>query len=360
MSLRARHGREDRWLDLTALWRFACARAPRSMARHFGHLYKLCRADGLTFSNKWILPKGDVTVEKVGFVGLGIMGAAMAGNLLEAGHELVVHNRTKTKAEGLARRGVEIADSSREVAQESDVIITMLPGPTEVEEVVAGEDGLLEGAREGSLIVDMSTSSPVLARGLYRMAKNRGVAMLDAPVSGGDIGAREGTLSMMAGGDEDDFERARPLFEAMGETIVHVGGAGAGQTVKACNQVVVALVIEAVSEALVLGSKAGVKPEKVVEVLSGGLAASRILEDKGERFLNHDFAPGGKVEFHRKDLGIALAAGREHGAALPATAIVDQMFGALVAKGRGGWDHSALVTLIEEWSGREVPDTDRS
>ena len=184
--------------------------------------------------------------------------------------------------------------------------------------------------------------------------------MLNAPVSGGDIGTREGTLSMMAGGDEDDFERARPHFEAMGETIVHVGGAGAGQTVKACDQVVVALVIEAVSEALVLGSKAGVKPEKVVEVLSGGLAASRILEDKGERFLNHDFASGGRVEFHRKDLGIALAARREHGAALPATAIVDQMFGALVAKGRGGWDHSALVTLIEEWSGREVPDTDRS
>jgi 2-hydroxy-3-oxopropionate reductase len=265
-----------------------------------------------------------------------------------------------TKAEGLARRGVEIADSSREVAQESDIIITMLPEPTEVEEGVAGEDGLLEGAREGSLIVDISTSSPMLARGLYRMAKNRGVGMLNAPVSGGDIGTREGTLSMMAGGDEDDFERARPHFEAMGETIIHVGGAGAGQTVKACNQVVVALVIEAVSEALVLGSKAGVKPEKVVEVLSGGLAASRILEVKGERFLNHDFASGGRVEFHRKDLGIALAARREHGAALPATAIVDQMFGALVAKGRGGWDHSALVTLIEEWSGREVPDTDRS
>lgn len=299
-------------------------------------------------------------MEEVGFVGLGIMGGYMAGNLLEAGHELVIHNRTRTKAEQLAQHGARVADSPREVAEASDVVITMLPGPPEVEEVVAGEGELLEGATRGSLIVDMSTSSPVLARGLYRMAKNRGVGMLDAPVSGGDIGAREGTLSMMAGGDEDDFERARPLFEAMGETIVHVGGAGAGQTVKACNQVVVALVIEAVSEALVLGSKAGVKPEKVVEVLSGGLAASRILEDKGERFLNHDFAPGGKVEFHRKDLGIALAAGREHGAALPATAIVDQMFGALVAKGRGGWDHSALVTLIEEWSGREVPDTDRS
>ena len=178
--------------------------------------------------------------------------------------------------------------------------------------------------------------------------------MLDAPVSGGDVGAIDGTLSIMVGGEEDDFERARPLFGAMGETVVHVGGAGAGQTVKACNQVVVALVIEAVSEALVLGSKAGVAPERLVEVLSGGLAASKVLHIKGEKLLSRDFAPGGKVEYHRKDLGIALAAGREHGAALPVTALVDQIFGALVTKGRGGWDHSALITLIEEWSGDEA------
>jgi 2-hydroxy-3-oxopropionate reductase len=175
--------------------------------------------------------------------------------------------------------------------------------------------------------------------------------MLDAPVSGGDIGAIEGTLSIMVGGEKEDFERARPLFEAMGKTIVHVGAAGAGQTVKACNQIVVALVIEAVSEALVLGSKAGVKPEKVIEVLSGGLAANKVMEVKGEKFLSHDFAAGGKVEYHRKDLGIALAAGREYGVALPVTALVDQLFGTLVAQGKGGWDHSALITLIEEWSG---------
>jgi 2-hydroxy-3-oxopropionate reductase len=289
-------------------------------------------------------------VDKVGFVGLGIMGSAMAGNLLGAGHELVVYNRTRAKAEELAGRGAVVVESPREVAERSDVVVTMLPGPPEVGEVVGGEGGLLEGAEAGSLVIDMSTSSPSLARELHRVAKDRGLGMLDAPVSGGDVGAIDGTLSIMVGGDEADFERARPLFGAMGETVVHVGGAGAGQTVKACNQVVVALVIEAVSEALVLGSRAGVEAEKVIEVLSGGLAASKVLEVKGEKFLSHDFSPGGKVEYHRKDLGIALEAGREHGAALPVTAVVDQMFGALVAKGRGGRDHSALITLIEEWS----------
>jgi 2-hydroxy-3-oxopropionate reductase len=289
-------------------------------------------------------------VENVGFVGLGIMGAAMAGNLLEAEHELVVHNRTRTKAEQLAQHGARVAASPREVAQTSDVVIIMLPGPPEVEEVVAGEGGLLEGAAEGSLIVDMSTSSPLLARQLASMARERGVRMLDGPVSGGDVGARDGTLSILVGGEDEDFERARPLFEVMGETVVHVGGAGAGQVVKACNQIVVALVIEAVAEALVLGSKAGVAPDRVVEVLSGGLASNRVLEVKGEKFLSHEFTPGGKVEYHRKDLGIALAAGREYGVTLPVTALVEQMFGVLEAKGRGGWDHSALLTLIEEGS----------
>jgi 2-hydroxy-3-oxopropionate reductase len=291
-------------------------------------------------------------VEKaVGFVGLGIMGASMASNLLEAGHELVVHNRTRTKAERLAQRGARVADSPREVAQGSDVIITMLPGPPQVEEVVAGEGGLLEGAREGSLIIDMSTSSPRLARELARTARNKAVGMLDAPVSGGDVGARDGTLSIMVGGEEDDFERARELFGVMGETVVHVGGTGAGQVVKACNQIVVALVIEAVAEALVLGTKAGVAPQRVVEALSGGLASNKVLEVKGEKFLSHDFAPGGKVAYHHKDLGIALEAGREYGVALPVAALVDQMFGVLEAKGRGGWDHSALLTLLEEGSG---------
>jgi len=294
-------------------------------------------------------------VEKaVGFVGLGIMGAFMAGNLLEAGHELVVHNRTRTKAERLAQRGARVADSPREVAEASGTVITMLPGPPEVEEVVAGEGGLLEGARDGSLIVDMSTSSPVLARRLAHAARERGVGMLDAPVSGGDIGARDGTLSIMVGGEDDDFERARFLFQVMGKTVVHVGEAGAGQMVKACNQIVVALVIGAVAEAMVLGTKAGVTPGRVLEDLSGGLASSKVLEVKGEKFLSHEFTPGGKVAYHRKDLGIALAAGREYGVTLPVAALVEQMFGTLEAKGRGGWDHSALITLIEEGSGERA------
>ena len=286
----------------------------------------------------------------MGFVGLGIMGAAMAKNLLGAGHDLVVHNRTREKAEALEALGAEVSDSPGEVARKCGVVITMLPGPPEVRQVVAGEDGLLESAQKGSLLVDMSTSSPALARELHRAAKERGAETLDAPVSGGDVGAEKGTLSIMVGGEEEAFGRALPLFEVMGGTVVHVGGAGTGQMVKACNQIVVALVIEAVAEALILASRGGADPERVVEALSGGLAASKVLEVKGEKLLSHAFSPGGKAEYHRKDLGIALAAARDHGAVLPATAIVDQMFGALIAKGRGGWDHSALVTLIEGWS----------
>lgn len=289
---------------------------------------------------------------KVGFIGLGIMGMPMARNLMAAGYELIVHNRSRGKADELASEGAEAAESPGAVAEKCDVTITMLPGPPEVEEVVAGQNGILEGAREGSILVDMSTSSPVLARKLARLATERGVGTLDAPVSGGDVGAIEGTLSIMAGGSREDFERAKPLFEAMGETVIHVGNSGAGQVTKAANQIVVGLVIEAVSEALVLGTRGGVAPEKILDVLSGGLAANKVMEVKRDKFLDHEFEPGGKVASHHKDLGIALAAGREYGVALPVTAVVNQMFGALIAKGRGGWDHSALITLIEEWAGK--------
>jgi 2-hydroxy-3-oxopropionate reductase len=294
--------------------------------------------------------------EKLGFVGLGIMGRPMARTLMRAGYEVVVYNRTREKAEDLVSEGAEAAESPRELAEGCDVVFTMLPGPPEVREIVNGNYGILSGAREGSLVVDMSTSSPILARELARTARERGVGMLDAPVSGGDVGAEEGTLSIMAGGSEEDFERAKPMFVVMGETVLHVGKSGTGQTLKACNQIVVAIVIEAVSEALVLGSQAGVDPKKVIEVLSGGLAANKVMEVKGQKFLSHAFEPGGKVEFHRKDLGIALEAGGEYGVPLPVTATVDQMFGALVAKGRSGWDHSALLTLIEEWSGQEIEE----
>jgi 2-hydroxy-3-oxopropionate reductase len=291
--------------------------------------------------------------DRVGFVGLGIMGGPMARNLVRAGHELVLHNRTRRKAEELAAEGgAEVADSPAEVARKGAVTITMLPGPPEVEEAVTGETGLLEGAAEGSLIVDMSTSSPALARELARTARERGVGMLDAPVSGGDVGATEGTLSIMVGGEEQDFERAKPLFEALGKTVTHLGPVGAGQVTKAANQVVVALTIEAISEALVLGS-AGRSVEDPGRPL-GGLAGNKIMEVKREKFLSRDFEPGGKVKFHRKDLGIALAAGREYGVVLPVAAVVCRMFEALMARGGGDWDHSALLTFIEDLAEHEV------
>ncbi len=292
--------------------------------------------------------------EKIGFIGLGIMGRPMAKNLLKAGHELVLYTRTKEKAENLAGEGATVADSPKEVAESADVVITMLPDSPDVEEVVAGEDGVLQGIKERSLIIDMSTISPVVARELAHKAREGGASMLDAPVSGGDVGAKDGTLSIMAGGSEGDFERARPLLEAMGKTITHVGEAGAGQVVKACNQIVVALTIEAVSEALVLGSKAGVEPSKILDVLSGGLAGNKVMEVKRDKFLSHSFDPGFRVELHRKDLGIALAAGREYGVALPVTAIVDQMLEALKAKGRGDRDHSAILTFIEDLAQHEI------
>ena len=293
--------------------------------------------------------------EKVGFIGLGIMGRPMAKNLMEAGYELVVHNRSPEKAEELAKEGNATAAASPEqVAQACDIVITMLPDSPDVEAVVAGEGGVLEGIRDGALLVDMSTISPVVTKELSEMVREKGASMLDAPVSGGDVGAIEGALSIMVGGSEKDFERARPLFDVMGKAATHVGPIGAGQVVKACNQIVVALTIEAVSEALVLGSKGGVKPEKLVEALSGGLAGSAVMEAKKEKFFSHDFEPGFRIELHHKDLGIALAAGREYGVALPATAIVDQMLEALKAKGRGNRDHSALLTLLEEAAQHEI------
>jgi 2-hydroxy-3-oxopropionate reductase len=276
----------------------------------------------------------------IGFIGLGVMGAPMARNLVNAGHDVVVHSRTQRDVEGAAW-----ADSPRAVAEQADVIVTMLPDSPQVEEVV-GE--VLAGARAGSLIVDMSTISPVVTRELATAANEQGVGYVDAPVSGGDVGACEATLSIMAGGSDEDFARANPIFEALGKTIVHVGPVGAGQVVKACNQVVVALTIEAVSEALVLGSKAGVDPATIIEVLSGGLAGNKVMTVRGRNFLEHDFEPGFRIDLHHKDLGIALSTGRELGVPLPATAAVNEMLSALRAKGLGDRDHSALLTHVEE------------
>jgi 2-hydroxy-3-oxopropionate reductase len=292
--------------------------------------------------------------EKIGFVGLGIMGKPMARNLMESGYELIVHNRSQGPVDELVREGANAAGSPSEIARESDVIVTMLPDSPDVQRVVAGEGGVLAGIKEGSLLIDMSTISPVVTEELAAGVKERGASMLDAPVSGGDVGAIEGTLSIMVGGGKGDFERAEPLFDVMGKTVTHVGSTGAGQVTKAANQIVVALTIEAVSEALVLGSKGGVEPEKILDVLSGGLAGNKVMEVKREKFLSHTFDPGFRSELHHKDLGIALAAAREYGVALPVTAIVDQMLLAMGKKGWGGEDHSALLQVIEDLSQHEI------
>jgi len=287
-------------------------------------------------------------MERIGFIGLGIMGKPMARNLLKAGYQLVVHNRSRGPVEELQREGAEGAGSPAEVAERSDVIITMLPDTPDVRQVVEGERGVLEGIRQGSLLIDMSTISPIATRELASRVEERGAHMLDAPVSGGDVGAQQGTLSIMVGGREEDFQRALPIFQVLGKTITYLGPSGSGQVVKACNQIVVALTIEAVSEALVLGAKAGVDPAKIVQVLMGGMAGNRVLEMRKDNFLGHTFTPGFKVALHHKDLGIALQTGRELGVPLPATALVDQAFAALEARGRSQQDHTALITLLEE------------
>ena len=292
--------------------------------------------------------------ETIGFIGLGIMGRPMALNLLHAGYPLVVHNRTREKEQEIAAQGAESAASPREVTERSQLVITMLPDSPDVEQVYLGEDGVIAGAHEGQLLIDMSSIAPAVARAVCSAAREVGADALDAPVSGGDVGAREGTLSIMVGGSEAGFERARPLFEVLGKTVVHMGGAGAGQTAKACNQILVAVTIEAVSEALVLASKAGVDPDRLIEVLSGGLAGNRVMEVRRRNFLEHDFTPGFKLELHHKDLGIALRTARELGVYVPSTALVDQMLAELKAAGDGGLDHSALLKVIERGSAHEI------
>jgi 2-hydroxy-3-oxopropionate reductase len=294
------------------------------------------------------------TPDRIGFIGLGIMGQPMARNLLKAGFPLTVHNRRQAVTDEFVAAGAEAALLPREVAAASDVVITMLPDTAVVEEVLTGPDGILEGARAGLVVIDMSTISPVTTRTLAARLAQQGVQMLDAPVSGGDRGAIAGTLSIMVGGPAETFQRCLPIFQALGKTIVHVGESGAGQVVKACNQIVVALTIEAIGEALVLGSKAGVDPANILRVLGGGLAANRFMEQRGPSMLARDFAPGGRVRFHHKDLGIALALARASGVSLPVTALVDQMFASLEASGRGDLDHSALLLYLEELAAHRV------
>ncbi len=288
--------------------------------------------------------------ERIGFIGLGLMGKPMARNLLAAGFNVTVFNRSSPAIDELVAVGASRGESPGHVAAQSDIVITMLPDSPDVESIVRDSNGIAAHAHEGLLLIDMSTISPLVTQQLAAELEKQGVRMLDAPVSGGDVGAKQGTLSIMVGGERADFERAQPVFSALGKTITYCGPSGSGQTVKACNQVVVALIIAAVSEGLVLGSKVGVEPEIILQVLSGGLAQNRVMDLRGSTMIQHHFEPGGKAQFQRKDLGIALQLARAYDISLPLTALVDQFFTSLVAHKQGDLDHSALLTIIETLS----------
>ena len=278
------------------------------------------------------------------------MGKPMATRLVQAGFPVVVHNRSPEAAEELAAAGAEVVGSPREVAERSDVVITMLPDSPDVEAVVLGEDGVIAGVREGMLLVDMSTIAPATARKVHAALAEHGVEAVDAPVSGGEPAAVDGQLSIMAGGSDAAVKRAEPIFAELGKATTHIGAPGAGQVAKAANQVVVALTIQAVAEALTLASKAGVDPGRVREALLGGFAQSKILEAHGQRMLEGRFDPGFRIELHRKDLAIAQQIAREDGVALLATGQVAELLNALIAQGSGALDHSALATVYGQLS----------
>ncbi len=290
-------------------------------------------------------------METLGFIGLGIMGKPMTQNLLKAGYPVIVHNRSRPAMEELAQAGATIAHSPKQVAQQADVVITCLPDSPDVETVILGSDGVLAGAKAGMLCIDMSTIAPATARKIYESLKANGIQSLDAPVSGGDIGAQQGTLSIMVGGDESAFQRALPIFRAMGKNIVHIGAAGAGQVTKACNQIVVALTVQAVAEALTLAKKSGVDPAKVREALLGGFAQSRVLDVHGDRMLKGRFQPGFTIDLHRKDMNIVLQTGREVSAPLLGSSQVTALMDCLIAQGKGAFDNAVLVELYEQLGG---------
>jgi 2-hydroxy-3-oxopropionate reductase len=285
--------------------------------------------------------------DRIGFIGLGIMGKPMAKNLLAAGFDLTVHSRSPGPVDELVDAGVARASGPAEVAAASDVTITMLPDTSDVEEVLTGPGGVLEGAAPGSIVIDMSSIDPAPTRTMAKTFAARDVAMLDAPVSGGERGAIDGTLSIMVGGGDAAVQRAMPLFEALGKTIVHVGPSGAGQVTKACNQLVVAATIEAVAEALLLAERSGVDPAKVREALLGGFAGSKILEVHGQRMLDRTFDPGFRIRLHRKDARIVEEAAAATGTPIPSFAVVADQLQRAVDGGNGELDHSALFVELE-------------
>jgi 2-hydroxy-3-oxopropionate reductase len=290
---------------------------------------------------------------KLGFIGLGIMGAPMAGHLVKAGHQLFVNTIGKVPPP-VADSSATVCTTLRGVAERADIIFIMVPDTPDVEKVLFDEQGVAAGLSQGKIVVDMSSISPLATKEFARRVNQAGCEYLDAPVSGGEVGAKNATLSIMVGGAPATFERVKPLFELMGKNITLVGGNGDGQTAKVANQIIVALTIEAVGEALLLAAKAGADPAKVREALMGGFASSKILEVHGDRMVKRSFAPGFRIELHQKDLNLALGTARTLGVSLPNTATAQELFNACAAHGGQAWDHSAMVRALETLANFEI------
>jgi len=291
--------------------------------------------------------------QKVGFIGLGIMGAPMAGHLAKAGHELFVHTRSKVP-DAIRDVGATPCKSNREVAERADTVFLMVPDTPDVEAVLFAEDGVAAGLSKGKTVVDMSSISPIATKEFAKRIEALGCSYLDAPVSGGEVGAKAASLSVMVGAEEAAFERVKPLFELMGKNITRVGGVGDGQTAKVANQIIVALNIEAVGEALLFAARAGADPARVRQALMGGFAASRILEVHGERMIKRTFDPGFRIQLHQKDLNLALESARALGVSLPNTATAQELFNACAAHGGKAWDHSGMVRALEKMANFEI------
>lgn len=287
---------------------------------------------------------------RIGYIGLGLMGAPMARNLLKAGHELVVHNRSREIVNKLVNEGAEEAFTPQEVAQKVDFVFTNLPDSPDVEHVVLGDEGIIHGAHDGLIYIDNSTIKPETARMLAEELASAGISALDAPVSGGDIGAINGTLTIMVGGDSSTFEKALPLLEAIGKTITHIGDSGAGQIAKAANQIIVAGTMTAMAEALVLTAKSGVDPARVVQAISQGAAQCWALDHKPAKLFQRDLSPGFKAHMQAKDLKIVIDTARTYQSSVPLTAVAHQLFEAMVAMGNGDLDNSAVITVLEALS----------
>ena len=289
----------------------------------------------------------------LGFIGLGIMGTPMCGHLINAGHQLFVTTRSKVP-DAIASTNAVVCKSAKEVAEKADIIFTMVPDTPDVEKVLFGENGIAAGLSKGKVVVDMSSISPIATKEFAKKINDLGCEYMDAPVSGGEVGAKNAALTIMIGANEATFERVKPLFELMGKNITLVGPNGAGQTAKVANQIIVALNIEAVSEALLFAAKAGADPAKVRQALMGGFAASRILEVHGERMIKRTFDPGFRIELHQKDLNLALQSARAMGMSLPNTATAQELFNACAAHGGKGWDHSAMIRALEKMANFEI------